>query len=155
MPVRLLQRLSVDERGFSFQDRRSLAIGTSKEDSLCNEMSRDGVIVPQYFIIMMSYVTFLQALRHNFGNLRERKRNRPFTRPIFPVSWAEPNPREKFFCEGWAPPNYFSRVAKNGLGTRLMKEPYVTYYTVAQKIVCCIQSSSAIIESVDSIRRDS
>jgi len=45
MPVRLLQSLSVAERGVSFQDRRFLAIGTSREDDLCNDVSQDGVIV--------------------------------------------------------------------------------------------------------------
>jgi len=44
---------------------------------------------------MMSYITFLQALRHNFCNRVERKQNGLFTRPIFPC------------------------VTKNGLGTRL------------------------------------
>ena len=34
---------------------------------------------------MKSYITFLQALRHNFCNSTERKRNRPFTRSIFPM----------------------------------------------------------------------
>jgi len=45
MPVRLLQSLSVAERGVSFQDRRFLAIGTSREDDLCNDVSQDGIIV--------------------------------------------------------------------------------------------------------------
>jgi len=64
-----------------------LAIGTSREDDLCNDVSQDGVIVCYSIstLYMMSYITFLQALRHNFCNRRERKRNRPFTRPIFPV----------------------------------------------------------------------
>jgi len=97
MPVRLLQSLSVTERGVSFQDRHFLAIGTSREDDLCNDVSQDGIIVcySSSTLYMMSYITFLQALRHNFCNRRERKWNRPFTRPIF------------------------SHVAKNGLGTRL------------------------------------
>ena len=75
MPVRSLQSLSVAERGASFQDRRFLAIGTSREDDLCNDMSQDGVIVchSSSTLCMMSYITFLQALRHNFataGNQR-------------------------------------------------------------------------------------
>jgi len=45
MPVRLLQSLFVAERGVSFQDRRFLAIGTSREDDLCGDVSQDGVIV--------------------------------------------------------------------------------------------------------------
>jgi len=87
MPVRLLQSLSVAERGVSFQDRRFLAIGTSREDDLCNCVSQDDVIVchSSSTLYMMSYITFLQALRHNFCNRKERKRNRLFTRPIFPV----------------------------------------------------------------------
>ena len=85
MPVRLLQSLSVAEKGVSFQDRRFLAIGTSREDDLCYDVSQDSVIVSQYSTLyMMSYITFLQALRHNYRNRREQKRNRPFTRPIFP-----------------------------------------------------------------------
>ena len=44
MRARLLQSLSVAERGVSFQDRHSLVIGTSGEDNLCNEMSQDSVI---------------------------------------------------------------------------------------------------------------
>jgi len=43
MPVRLLESLSL--RGVSFQDRRFLAIGTSREDDLCNDVSQDGVIM--------------------------------------------------------------------------------------------------------------
>jgi len=64
---------------------------------LCNEISQDSVIVchSSSALYMMSYITFLQALCHNFCNRREQKRNRPFNRPIFPC------------------------VAKNGLGTRL------------------------------------
>jgi len=64
MPVRLLQSLSVAERGVSFQDRRFLAIGTSWEDSLCNDVSQDGVIVcySSSTLYMMSYIKFLQAL---------------------------------------------------------------------------------------------
>ena len=60
MPARLLQSLSVAERGVSFQDRRFLAIGTSREDSLCNEMSQDGVIVcnSSSTLYMMSYIFF-------------------------------------------------------------------------------------------------
>ena len=87
MPVRLLQSLSVAERGVSFQDRRFLAIGISKEDDLCNDVSQDGVIVcySSSTLYTMSYIKFLQALRHNYCNRRERKRNRPFTRPIFLV----------------------------------------------------------------------
>ena len=89
--------LSVAERGVSFQDRRFLAIGTSREDNLCNEMSRDGVIVchSSSTLYMMSYITFLQEIRHNFCNRRERKLNRPFTRPIFPVRrkiWERDSP---------------------------------------------------------------
>ena len=91
MSVRLLQSLSVAERGVSFQDCRLLAIGASREDDLCNDVSQDGVIVIVCYssstLYMMSYITFLQALRHNFCNRRERKQNRPFTRPIFPVWW--------------------------------------------------------------------
>ena len=45
MPVRLLQSPSVAERGVYFQDRRFLAIGTSREDDLCNDVTQDGVIV--------------------------------------------------------------------------------------------------------------
>ena len=97
MPPRLLQSLSVTERGVSFQDHRSLAIWTSREDDLWYEMSQDGVIVchSSSTPYMMSYITFLQALHHNFCNRREQKRNKLFTRLIF------------------------SCVAKNGLGTRL------------------------------------
>jgi len=96
MPVRLLQSLSVAERGF-FQDLLSLGIRTSEEDNLCNEMSQDGVIKCHCSstLRMMSYITFLQMLHHNFCNCLEWKQNRPFTRPIF------------------------SCVAKNGLGRRL------------------------------------
>ena len=85
MPVRLLQSLSVAERSISFQDRRFLAIGTSREDDLCNDVSQDGVIVchSSSTLYMMSHITFLQALHHNLCNRRERKRNRLFTRPIF------------------------------------------------------------------------
>jgi len=32
--------------------------------------------------LYMSYITFLQVLRHNFCNRREQKRNRPFTRSM-------------------------------------------------------------------------
>ena len=39
MQVRLLQSLSLAERGVSFQDCRFLAIGTSREDDLCNDLS--------------------------------------------------------------------------------------------------------------------
>jgi len=78
--------LTVAERGVSFHNRRFLAIGTSREDNLGNKMSRDGVIMchSSSTLCMMSYITFLQALRHNFCNSRKRKWNRPFTRPIFP-----------------------------------------------------------------------
>jgi len=82
--------LSLTERGVSFQDRHSLVIGTSREDNLCHSSST------QY---MMSYITFLQVLHHNFCNHREQKWNRLFTRPIFPC------------------------VVKNGLGTRLPPPP--------------------------------
>ena len=53
----------------------------------CNEMSRDDVVVCHSCstLYMMSYITFLQALRHNFCTRREWKQNRPFTRPFFPV----------------------------------------------------------------------
>ena len=63
MPVRLLQSLSVAETGVSFQDRRFLAIGTSREDDLCNDVSQDGVIVcySSSTLYMMSYIAFLQA----------------------------------------------------------------------------------------------
>ena len=57
MLARLLQSLSVAERGLSFQDRRFLATGTSREDNLCNEMSQDGVIVcHSSTLYMMSYI---------------------------------------------------------------------------------------------------
>ena len=57
MPARLLQSLSLIERGVSVQDRCFLAIGTSREDNLCNEMSQDGVIVchSSSTLYMMSY----------------------------------------------------------------------------------------------------
>ena len=66
---------SVAERDVSFQDRRFLAIGASREDDLCNDLSQDGVIVchSSSTLYMMSYITFLQALRHNLCNRRERK----------------------------------------------------------------------------------
>ena len=97
MPARLLQSLSVKESGVSFQDHHFLAIRSSREDNLCNEMSQDSIIMchSSSTLYMMSYVTFLQALRHNFCNRREQKWNRLFTRPIFPC------------------------VAKNGLEMRL------------------------------------
>ena len=65
MPVRSLQSLCVAERGVSFQDWRFLAIGTSREDDLCNDVSQDGVIVchSSSTLYMMSYITVLQALR--------------------------------------------------------------------------------------------
>ena len=37
-------------------------------------------VVPHF---IRCHITFLQALHHNFCNCRERKWNRPFTRPIF------------------------------------------------------------------------
>jgi len=93
MPVRLLQSLLQKEVFLS----RIVVIGSSSEDNLCNEMSQDSVIVchSSSTLYMMSHITFLQVLCHNFCNCREQKRNRPFNRPIFPC------------------------VAKNGLGTRL------------------------------------
>jgi len=47
-----------------------LAIGTSRKDDLCNDLSQDGVIVchSSSTLYMMLYITFLQALRHNFCN---------------------------------------------------------------------------------------
>ena len=50
MPVRLLQSLSVAEWGFSFQDRRSLAIGTSKEDNLSTKCLRTCATVVPHFV---------------------------------------------------------------------------------------------------------
>ena len=60
MPVRLLQSLSVAERGFPFQDL-SLEVGTSKEDNLCNEMSQDGIIVCHTLcdVILHSYKHYI------------------------------------------------------------------------------------------------
>jgi len=51
----------------------SLAIRTSREDKLFNKMSQDGVIIchNSSALYMMSHITFLQALRHNFCNCRE------------------------------------------------------------------------------------
>jgi len=48
---------------------------------MATKMSQDGVIVrhSSSTLYMMSYITFLQALRHNFCNRREWKQNRPFT----------------------------------------------------------------------------
>jgi len=57
---------------------------------------------------MMSYITFQQALRHNFCNRRERKRNRPFTRPIFSVwrkvVWERDYPWGPYFTGKMGPP---------------------------------------------------
>ena len=87
---------SITENGVTFQDCRFLAIRTSREDNLYNEVSQDGITVchSSSTLYMMSHITFLQALRHNFCNCREQKWNKPFTRPIFPC------------------------VVKSGLGTR-------------------------------------
>ena len=41
----LLKEVFLSRIVVSFQDCRFLAIGTSREDNLCNEMSQDGVIV--------------------------------------------------------------------------------------------------------------
>ena len=99
MPTRLLQSLFVANTGVYFQDRCLLAIRTSREDHLCNEMSQDGVIVchSSSTLYMVSYISLLQALRHNFCNHREQKRNRPFIHQT-----------------------NFPYAVKNGLGMRLI-----------------------------------
>jgi len=96
MPATLLQSLSVTERGFSFQDRHSLAIGTSKEDNLCNEMFQDGAIVchSSSTLYMMSHITFYKRYV-----------------TIFATAGNENG-------IGHLPEN-IPCVAKNGLGTRL------------------------------------
>jgi len=83
---------------FSFQDRHFLAIRTSREDDLCNEMSQDGVIMCHSSSTLLHdviYYILTSVTSQFFCNCREWKRNRPSTRPIFPC------------------------VVKNGLGTRL------------------------------------
>ena len=96
MPARLLQSLSVAERGFSFQDRHSLAIGTSREDNLCNEMFQDGAIVchSSSTLYMMSYITFY---KHYVT--------------IFATAGNENGIGRS--------PDHFSLCGKNGLGTQL------------------------------------
>ena len=65
MPARLLQSLSVAERGVSFQDRHFLAIGTSREDNLCNECLRMALsratVVPHFIWchILQSYKRYV------------------------------------------------------------------------------------------------
>jgi len=74
-------------RGFSFQDRHSLAIGTSKEDNLRNEVFQDGAIVCHSIstLYMMSYISHSTSIMSQFLQPQEQKWNRPFTRPFFPV----------------------------------------------------------------------
>jgi len=96
MPLRLLQSLSVAERGVSFQDRRFLAIGTTREDDLCNDVPQDGVIVchSSSALYMMSYITSYKRYVTIFATAGN----------------------ENGICRS---PDSFSRVAKNGLETRL------------------------------------
>jgi len=80
-------RVSLSLRGFSFQDRHSLAIGTSKEDNLRNEVFQDGAIVCHSIstLYMMSYISHSTSIMSQFLQPQEQKWNRPFTRPFFPV----------------------------------------------------------------------
>ena len=73
---------------FSFQDFLFFVFGTSEEDSLCNKMSQDGIIVCYRYsssiLYMTSYIMFLQMFRHNICNRRKQKQNRLVTRQFFP-----------------------------------------------------------------------
>ena len=82
MPARLLQCLSVAERGVSFQDRRS---EPPRKTDLCNEMSQDGVIVCHssstlyYYDVIYHIPTSVTSQFFFFCNRGERKRNGPLT----------------------------------------------------------------------------
>ena len=82
---------------FLSADLLSLVYGTSRGRQLSPQ---DSVIVcyDSSTVLMTSDITFLQTLHHHFCNRKERKWNIPFTRLFSPP------------------------CAKNGLGTRLIKD---------------------------------